>query len=70
VVDFENNIEFMLSATIHCNSDCIYNDDHCDYETIGFPFLKHLGHVVYDYELKRERKHKMGLSSLKFNYLE
>ncbi len=70
VVDFENNIEFMLSATIHCNSDGIYNDDHYDYETIGFPFLKHLGQVFYDHELKRKRKHKPDLSALKFNYSE
>jgi hypothetical protein len=70
VVDFKNNMEFMLSATIHCNSDGIYNDDHYDYETIGFPFLKNLGKVFYDYELKRERKNKSDLSSLKFNYPE
>jgi hypothetical protein len=70
VVDFKNNIEFMLSATIHCNSDGIYNDDHYDYETIGFPFLKNLGKVFYDYELKRERKYKPDLSSLKFDYTD
>jgi hypothetical protein len=70
VVDFVNKIEFMLSATIHCNSDGIYNDDHYDYQTLGFPFLKNLGQVFYDYELKRERKHKPDLSSLKFNYTE
>jgi hypothetical protein len=70
VVDFKNNIEFMLSATIHCNSDGIYNDDHYDYETVGLPFLKNLGQVFYDYELKRERKYKPDLSSLKFDYTE
>jgi len=68
VVDFVNNIEFMLSATIHCNSDGIYNDDHYDYETIGFPFFKNLGKVFYDYELKRTRKNKPDLSWLKFDY--
>ena len=70
VVDFKNSIEFMLSATIHCNSDGIYNDDRYDYDTIGLPFLKNLGKVVYDYELKRERKHKPEVSSLKLNYNE
>lgn len=70
VVDFANNIEFMLSATIHCNSDGILNDDHYDYETIGFPFLKNLGQVFYDHELKRERKHKPDLSALKFDYTQ
>jgi hypothetical protein len=70
VVDFRNSIEFMLSATIHCNRDGIYNDDHYDYDTIGLPFLKNLGKVFYDYELKRERKNKPELSPLKFNYNE
>jgi hypothetical protein len=70
VVDFVNHIEFMLSATIHCNRDGIYNDDHYDYETIGFPFLKNLGQVFYEYELKRERKNRPDLSSLKFDYTE
>jgi hypothetical protein len=68
IVDFENNIDFMLSATIHCNRDRIYNDDHYDYETIGYPFLKNLGQLFYDYELKRERKYKPDLSSLSFDY--
>jgi hypothetical protein len=68
VVDFDNQIEFMLSATIHCNKDGIYNDDKYDYETVGFPFLKHLGQIIYDYEIKRQRKHKPDLSSLKFDY--
>ena len=66
IVDFENNIDFMLSATIHCNMDGIYNDDHYDYETIGYPFLKNLGQLFYDYELKRERKCKPDLSLLRF----
>jgi hypothetical protein len=68
IVDFENNIEFMLSATIYCNNDGILNDDHYDYNTIGLPFMKHLGEVIYDYELKRPRKHKPDLSSVKFDY--
>ena len=68
VVDFKNSIEFLLSATIHCNSDGIYNDDHYDYETIGLPFLKNLGQILYDYELKRERNYKPDLSPLKFDY--
>ena len=63
--DFENNIEFMLSAVIHCNSDGIFNDDHYDYKNIGFPFMKHLGQVIYEHELKRKRKVKPDLSIFK-----
>lgn len=68
IVDFENNIEFMLSATIYCNSDGILNDDKYDYETIGLPFLKNLGKLIYDYELKRERVHQPDLSAFKLIY--
>ncbi|MDP9230461.1 MAG: hypothetical protein M3O67_07300, partial [Bacteroidota bacterium] len=70
IVDFKNNIEFMLSAVIHCNSDGIYNDDKYDYDSVGYPFMKHLGQIIYDYELKRERKYKPDLSALHFNYNE
>ncbi|MBO9684349.1 MAG: hypothetical protein J7502_17070, partial [Flavisolibacter sp.] len=68
IVDFKNNIEFFLSANIYCNSDGIFNDDHYDYEKVGFPFLKNLGRIIYDYELKRERKHRPDLSLFQLNY--
>jgi hypothetical protein len=68
IVDFKNNIEFFLSASIYCNSDGIFNDDHYDYENVGYPFLKNLGQVIYDYELKRGRKRKPDLSSMQFDY--
>ena len=68
IVDYENDVEFFLSASIYCNSDGIFNDDHYDYENIGLPFLKNLGQVIYEYETKRERKHKPDLSSFQFKY--
>jgi hypothetical protein len=68
IVDFKNNIEFMLSANIYCNTDGIFNDDNYDYDTVGFPFMKNLGKVIYDHELKRQRKTKPDLSSFKINY--
>jgi hypothetical protein len=63
IVDFKNNIEFMLSATIYCNSDGIYNDDRYEYDSVGFPFLKNLGLAIYAYELKRSRKNVPDLSA-------
>ena len=66
--DFTNNIEFMLSAVIHCNSDGIFNDDKYDYDEIGFPFMKHLGQVIYDHELKRKKNRVPDLSKFRFNY--
>jgi hypothetical protein len=68
IVDQDKKIEFFLSATIYCNKNGLMNDDHYDYDSIGFPFMKHLGEVIYNYELKRERKVVPDLSSLIFTY--
>lgn len=68
ITDFKNNIEFMLSAVIHCNSDGIFNDDKYDYEITGFPFMKNLGRVIYEQELKRKRNHIPDLSTFKIDY--
>ncbi len=68
IVDFTNNIEFLVSATIYCNSDGIFNDDKYDYDAVGYPFLKELGKVIYDYELQRRRKRLPDLSGFKMNY--
>ena len=68
IVDFKNNTEFMLSVTILCNSDGIFNDDHYDYEEVGFPFMKNLGQVIYQYELHRKRTHLPDLAKFKFDY--
>ena len=65
VVDFENQIEYLLSAVIHCNSDGIYNDNRYEYESVGFPFMKHLGEVIHQYEKERKRVNKPDLSALK-----
>jgi hypothetical protein len=64
IVDFEHKVEFMLAATISCNSDGIYNDDRYDYETVGYPFMKQLGQLLYEYELKRPKKHNAVLDDL------
>jgi hypothetical protein len=68
IVDFKNNIEFLLSATIYCNSDGIFNDDKYDYNTIGYPFMKELGKTIYEYELQRQRKRLPHLSNFKMSY--
>lgn len=68
IVDFEKKIEFMLSAGIYCNSDGYLNDNKYDYETIGYPFMKHLGQVLYDYELQRKRIYAPNLSEFVMTY--
>jgi hypothetical protein len=68
IADFENNIEFALSATIYVNKDDIFNDDKYEYTTVGFPFMKNIGKTIYEYELNRERKNKPDLSKFKMIY--
>ena len=68
IVDFEKKVEFILTAVLLCNEDEIFNDEKYDYDTIGFPFYKNLGQVMYDYEVKRPKKHLPNLEHLRFDY--
>jgi len=68
IIDFENKIEFMLTAVINVNTDGIYNDGVYAYDSLGFPFFRNLGNLVYQYELERPRMHKPDLSKFIFNY--
>jgi hypothetical protein len=68
IVDFKNNIEFMLTATIYTNSDGILNDDKYDYENVGYPFFKETGNIIYNYELHRKRKYQPDLSKFIIQY--
>lgn len=68
VVDFDTGIEFMLSAVISTNRDGIFNDDKYDYKTIGYPFMRDLGQLIYQYEIKRVRERKPDLSEFKLSY--
>lgn len=67
-VDFKNKVEFMVTATIYCNEDQILNDNVYEYDSIGFPFFKHLGEVIYQYELGRPKANLPNLDHLKFTY--
>ena len=68
VVDFDKKIEFMLSAVIYCNSDGVLNDSKYDYDSVGLPFMKHLGEVIYEQELMRKRAYIPDLSTFRFSY--
>ena len=68
VVDFKNNVEFMLTSTVYVNSDGILNDDKYDYDSIGYPFMYQLGQTIYNYELQRNRPYKPDLSKFKIQY--
>ena len=68
VVDFKNNVEFMLTAVVQSNEDGIYNDNKYEYATVCLPFLKNLGQVIYQYELRRSKAIKPDLAKFKFKY--
>lgn len=68
VVDFDKKIEFIVTAVLLCNEDEIFNDEKYDYDTMGYPFYKSLGQVIYDYEVKRPKKQQPDLNYLRFNY--
>jgi hypothetical protein len=53
IVDTENDIRFILSATILVNENAIFNDDTYEYENIGIPFLAQLGREFYKQEKER-----------------
>jgi hypothetical protein len=68
IVDFDNNVEFMLSGVIDTNMDGVYNDGIYEYHKVGYPFMKNLGRTIYKYELSRKRKYKPDLSEFKLKY--
>ncbi|WP_373520051.1 serine hydrolase [Aquiflexum sp.] len=67
-VDFENGVEFFVTAVIYSNSNETLNDDTYEYEEIAFPFFAELGEYLYQLELKREKERKPVLSELKMDY--
>lgn len=68
VVDFRNNVEFMLTSTLYVNSDGILNDNRYEYTETGWPFLYDLGQTIYQYELKRKRRYTPDLSRFRLKY--
>ena len=68
VVDFENNIEFLLTAVIYVNENQIFNDDQYEYDELGLPFMAELGRAVLAYEQQRERAYVPDLSKFRVEY--
>jgi hypothetical protein len=52
----------MLSGVIYTNRDGVLNDNKYEYDHTGYPFFKEVGNIIYNYELKRERKYKPVLT--------
>jgi len=68
IVDFKENVEFMLTAVIYTNENNRLNDGVYEYETVAFPFLAQLGRVIYDHERRRDRPNPPDLSEFKLIY--
>jgi hypothetical protein len=68
IIDSTRGVEFFLSAVIYTNADGILNDDRYEYDTIGFPFLRDLGQVIYQYEVSRSRRYRPDLRQFQFDY--
>ena len=68
IVDFDNNVEFFLSAVVYGNENGIINDDTYDYDSLTIPFLSELGRVIYEFELFRDKEFIPDLSRFKLEY--
>ena len=55
IKNYEDDVEFFLSATIYVNENEIMNDDIYEYEKTGIPFLAEFSRQVYQHE--KSRKH-------------
>ncbi|MBI5219887.1 MAG: serine hydrolase [Bacteroidia bacterium] len=52
--DNAKGIEFFLSAVIYTNENGVINSDIYEYPTIALPFMKNLGRIIYETEIKRK----------------
>jgi len=68
IVDFKNKVEFMLTVVAQSNDAQIYNTNKYEYKTVTLPFMKNLGQLIWQYELKRSRKYVPNLKKFKFHY--
>ena len=66
IVDFEHGVEFLLAVVVQSNENGIYNDGIYEYETVTYPFLKNIGQLIYQEELKRIKKIEPDLSKFDF----
>ncbi len=62
IVDEAAGVAFFLAAVINVNSNRTYNDDDYEYDTIGLPFMRDLGQLIYRYELSTVLKSPARIS--------
>ena len=64
IADIEKNVDFFLSAVIYTNQSEIINSGNYEYQSIGLPFLKELGRLIYAYEIERKKEYNPELRKL------
>lgn len=67
IVDYQHGVEFLLAVVVQSNDNEIYNDGVYEYEEMTYPFLKNIGKLIYEHELKREKKFKPDLTKFMFS---
>ena len=66
-VDYENRVEFFVSAVIYTNENQTLNDGIYETDEIGKPFFAELGDYLYQLELKREKQIPPDLSEVTYH---
>lgn len=61
-IDYDEGVEYLLTAVICVNENGIFDDGKYAYDEIGFPFLANLGRAIHAYEVDRPRRHRPDLS--------
>ncbi len=67
-VDFENGVEFFVSAVVYTNENKTLNDGVYETEEIGKPFFAELGDYLYQLELKRKKQIPPDLKNVRYDY--
>lgn len=67
-VDFENGVEFFVTAVIYVNENQTLNDNLYEFDEVALPFYAELGEYLYQMELKRVKKDKAKLNEFKMTY--
>jgi hypothetical protein len=66
IVDYKNQVEFIVSASVFVDRDGTLNDGKYAYKEIGLPFLGKLGRVLMQHELHHKRKSKFAAPKIEY----
>lgn len=65
IVDFKNNIEYLLTACIYVNEKNTFGSGKYEYDKLGLPFLKELSWSLYNFERTRLKDFAPNLNEFK-----